>query len=40
MAVLEESYDDWLFVEHLTTGKKGFVPGNFVAPELSVESEE
>lgn len=40
MEVQEESDGDWLFVEHLITGLKGYIPGNFVAPELSVESEE
>ncbi|KAJ8970634.1 hypothetical protein NQ317_000164 [Molorchus minor] len=40
MAVLDESEGDWLKVEHLITKEIGFIPGNFVAPELSVESEE
>lgn len=40
MEVLDESGGDWLFVEHQITGLKGYIPGNFVAAELSVESEE
>lgn len=40
MEVIDDSDGDWLNVIHLTTGEQGFIPGNFVAPELSVESEE
>ncbi|KAH1002580.1 tyrosine-protein kinase Src64B [Dendroctonus ponderosae] len=40
MEVLDESGGDWLFVEHQITGLKGYIPGNFVAAELSVESED
>lgn len=40
MEVLEENEGDWLTVRHLMTLEEGLIPGNFVAPELSVESEE
>lgn len=40
MEVIDDTEGDWLNVLHLTTGEQGLVPGNFVAPELSVESEE
>lgn len=40
MELLNDSDPDWLFVEHQQTKQKGYVPGNYVAAELSVESEE
>ncbi|XP_060535161.1 tyrosine-protein kinase Src64B isoform X2 [Cylas formicarius] len=40
MEVLDDSDGDWLMVVHLTTKERGYIPGNFVAPELSVESED
>lgn len=40
LQVTDSSDGDWWTVVHLTTGQKGLIPGNFVAPELSVESEE
>ncbi|CAG9818520.1 unnamed protein product, partial [Phaedon cochleariae] len=40
MAVLGDSEGDWLQVEHLGTKDRGYVPGNYVAPELSVRSED
>lgn len=40
MEVVDDSEGDWLNVVHLITKMQGYIPGNFVAPELSVESEE
>lgn len=40
MEIIDESDGDWWTVIHLTTNHQGLIPGNFVAPELSVESEE
>lgn len=40
MEVTDDSEGDWLHVVHLITKERGYIPGNFVAPELSVESEE
>lgn len=40
MEVVDDSEGDWLNVIHLITKVEGYIPGNFVAPELSVESEE
>lgn len=40
MEVTDDSEGDWLHVVHLVTKERGYIPGNFVAPELSVESEE
>lgn len=40
MEVLDDSEGDWLTVLHLSTREEGLIPGNFVAPEQSVESEE
>jgi hypothetical protein len=40
MEVVDDSEGDWLNVIHLMTKVQGYIPGNFVAAELSVESEE
>lgn len=40
MEVVDDSEGDWLIVVHLITKSRGYIPGNFVAAELSVESEE
>lgn len=40
MEVIDDSEGDWLIVVHLITKEKGYIPSNFVAPELSVESED
>lgn len=40
MEVLEDSEGDWLRVTHLITKIQGYIPGNFVAAEQSVESED
>lgn len=40
MEVIDDTEGDWLNVMHLITKEHGYIPGNFVAPELSVESEE
>ena len=40
MEVIDDSEGDWLNVIHLITKVQGYIPGNFVAAELSVESEE
>lgn len=40
LQVIDDSDGDWWTVVHLGTGQEGFIPGNFVAAELSVESEE
>ncbi|RZC39013.1 tyrosine-protein kinase Src64B, partial [Asbolus verrucosus] len=40
MEVIDDSEGDWLNVIHLITKVEGYIPGNFVAAELSVESEE
>lgn len=40
MEIIDDSDGDWWTVLHLTSGDKGLIPGNFVASEQSVESEE
>lgn len=40
MEVTDDSENDWLHVVHLITKERGYIPGNFVAPEMSVESED
>lgn len=40
MEVIDDSDGDWWTVVHLAKREEGLIPGNFVAPELSVESEE
>lgn len=40
MEVIDDSEGDWLNVMHLITRERGYIPGNFVATELSVESED
>ncbi|XP_025836850.1 tyrosine-protein kinase Src64B [Agrilus planipennis] len=40
MEVVDDSDGDWWTVLHLTTRQEGLIPGNFVAPELSIESED
>ncbi|XP_056640398.1 tyrosine-protein kinase Src64B [Diorhabda carinulata] len=40
MEVIDDSEGDWLKVIHLTTKEKGYIPGNYVAQEKSVESED
>ncbi|VEN55580.1 unnamed protein product [Callosobruchus maculatus] len=40
MEIIDDTEGDWLKVIHLITKEKGYIPGNFVAPELSVESED
>ncbi|CAH1125498.1 unnamed protein product [Ceutorhynchus assimilis] len=40
MEVQNNSDPDWLFVQHLNTGRQGYIPGVLVAIELSVESED
>ncbi|XP_028138509.1 tyrosine-protein kinase Src64B [Diabrotica virgifera virgifera] len=40
MEVIDDSEGDWLKVIHLVTKEKGYIPGNYVAPEQSVESED
>lgn len=40
MEVIDDTEGDWLKVVHLITKERGYIPGNHVAPELSVESEE
>ncbi|EEZ99753.2 tyrosine-protein kinase Src64B [Tribolium castaneum] len=40
MEVIDDSEGDWLNVIHLITKVQGYIPGNFVAAELSVESED
>lgn len=40
LQVIDDSDGDWWTVIHLTTAQEGLIPGNFVAIELSVESEE
>lgn len=40
MEVIDDSDGDWWTVVHIAKREEGLIPGNFVAPELSVESEE
>lgn len=40
MEVISDTEGDWLKVVHLITKVQGYIPGNYVAPEWSVESEE
>lgn len=40
LQVIDNSDGDWWTVVHLGTGQEGLIPGNFVAVELSVESED
>ncbi|KAG5872582.1 hypothetical protein JTB14_035562 [Gonioctena quinquepunctata] len=40
LEVLDDSEEEWLSALHLVTKQRGYIPGNYVAPELSVESEE
>ncbi|KAL3275725.1 hypothetical protein HHI36_020473 [Cryptolaemus montrouzieri] len=40
MEVIDDSEGDWLNVVHLITKEKGYIPSNFVAAEMSVESED
>lgn len=40
MEVVDDTDGDWWTVIHLANGQEGLIPGNFVAPEKSVESEE
>ncbi|KAF2900764.1 hypothetical protein ILUMI_05417 [Ignelater luminosus] len=40
LQVIDDSDGDWWTVIHLSTAQEGLIPGNFVAIELSVESED
>lgn len=38
--VLNQSDGDWWQAQHFTTGKKGFIPSNYVAKVQSIQAEE
>lgn len=40
MEVIDDSEGDWFIVVHLLTKERGYIPSNYVAAEMSVESEE
>ncbi|KAF7232584.1 hypothetical protein EG68_10189 [Paragonimus skrjabini miyazakii] len=40
VAVLNDNDSDWWFVEHMSTGNKGYVPTAYIAPQGSVEAED
>lgn len=40
MEVIDDSENDWWKVVHLETREEGLIPGNFVAEEKSIASEE
>ncbi|KAK9876796.1 hypothetical protein WA026_015034 [Henosepilachna vigintioctopunctata] len=40
MEIIDDSEKDWFNVIHLSTRNTGYIPSNFVAAEMSVESED
>lgn len=39
LEIIDDSQGDWWYAQHKTTGEKGYIPSNYVAPLRSIEAE-